>query len=85
MRHLAGLDVIPGGVNPAGGSKGNDKSVRSYLQGRKSAKQAPWHPAVVERPPWSPWSDARRAMAFVPAPIPSFTFAAHGILIAISL
>jgi uncharacterized protein GlcG (DUF336 family) len=27
MRHLAGLDVIPGGVNPAGGSKGNDNII----------------------------------------------------------
>jgi uncharacterized protein GlcG (DUF336 family) len=31
MRHLAGLDVIPGGVNPAGGSKGNDNIIYAAM------------------------------------------------------
>jgi uncharacterized protein GlcG (DUF336 family) len=31
MRHLAGLDVIPGGVNPAGDSKGNDNIIYAAM------------------------------------------------------
>ena len=38
MRQAAGLDVIPGGVNPAGGSKGNDnRTTRNLLAPRPQA------------------------------------------------
>jgi uncharacterized protein GlcG (DUF336 family) len=41
MRHLAGLDGIPGGVNPAGGSKGNDNIIYAAMNTAPTGFQHP--------------------------------------------